>query len=51
MVAHRGNQLACGMVRLCGATFFIKNMKRYFVDDFKNVILSDHTPVLVEIDV
>lgn len=34
-----------------GSPFFVKNMKRYFVDDFKNVILSDHAPVLVEIDV
>lgn len=32
-----------------GSSFFLENMKEYSVEDFKNVVLSDHAPILVEI--
>ena len=31
------------------SSFFLENMKEYSVEDFKNVVLSDHAPILVEI--
>jgi len=34
-----------------GSEFFLKKMKDFQIDDFKNVVLSDHAPLLLEVEI
>jgi len=36
---------------MLGSRFFYDNMKRLFIDDFANVVRSDHAPLVLDVDI